>query len=116
MRAEICVCSSSVYNYNYFCILGLSSLPDAVFSSEGFQVKSFLLEYSTFLTIGVLWVGTTERFTSVKFPLLHRARVTGTLPAPNPVYYDTPCYDFLSKIVQFFHFPIQFAQKTTIYT
>ena len=74
--------------YYNFCILGLSSLPDAVFSSEGFQVKSFLLEYSTFLTIGVLWVGTTERFTSVKFPLLHRARVTGTtLPVPNPVYF-----------------------------
>ena len=42
-------------------------------------MKSFLLEYTTFLTIGVLLVGTVERLMSVKVPFHHRTHVTGKM-------------------------------------
>lgn len=61
--------------------IGLSALPRVVCAARfcpkiGYKISFFFVEYSTFLALGVLLVGTLERFLSVKFPFLHRKRVT----------------------------------------
>ena len=62
-------------------LIGLSAILRVVCSShtcpdEVNNMKFFFLEYTAFLAVGVLLVGTLERFVSVKAPFQHRAHVT----------------------------------------